>query len=225
MPTAFAGAVGEEVLTTLLADLEDLRLSPVEQQRLAVALPAAFEEAQRRIDQGETVNETLGTPMKTGRRTGEAVLEAGFLAAARAHDDRKAEFIGTLIGGVPFERRAGFGRVDTDEALHLVDLACQLSYRQMVLIGLVYEGCNRDYRDDFTWMVHGPVLLEAFDLHRRGVLGSEEGTPIAPVHMRWSQLFVTDVGVTLYRLMGLASLDHAHKQQVLETIDHAYKTP
>src|SRR4051812_40513070 len=84
-PTALFAAAGEEVLAAVATDLDSRQLSLAERLRLEAALPNAIEEAQRRLDQGETINESFKTRMKTGRMTGEAVLEAGFLAAARTH--------------------------------------------------------------------------------------------------------------------------------------------
>ncbi len=197
--------------------------SRAEAARLERALPAALEEVARRVDGGEGVDEDFLRGTGSGRSNAEQVLETGILAAAETHDDRKAEYIGNLVGGVAFAGEVGFGPLRTAEALMLIAQARDLTYRQYVLLALIHEGVNRGAPYDCP-MVLGPLLMEVDGLYRQGMVAQGAELPAHPLEIRWPDLHVTDNGVVLYELMLLASLDGDHRREVLEAVDLAHRT-
>jgi hypothetical protein len=223
--------LGKEAWDQLAADFAGRQFSWVEAERLKTAIPHAAEEAQRRLDQGQKPNSIWREPVGTsGRTKGEQLLENGLLAAAEAQDDRKAEFIGYLVGGLEFLETTDFGRVTEADALQMVQVARDLTYRQYLLLALVREGVNEGdrfagrYVPDIP-MVLGPLLLELDGLYRRGLVAQGADVPVDPLQLKWLGLHVTGAGVVLYDLLKLASVDASHKDELLDAIDVALSTP
>ncbi|MCW2985506.1 MAG: hypothetical protein JWR63_3076 [Conexibacter sp.] len=222
---------GEEIWNGLTEDLRGRQLSWVEAERLSEALPHAEREAQRRLDEGQQPTAAFRAPVgKNGRTAAAQLIECGLLAAAEAQDDRKAEFIGNLVGGIGFLGEVDFGQATEADGLQIIQVAREISYRQYVLLALVQERQNQSKRFTENYvpdipMVLGPMLLDLDDLYRRGLIAQGSSIALHPLQIKWLDLHITGAGAVLHDLLGLHSLDATHKSDVLDSVDVALRTP
>jgi hypothetical protein len=214
---AAAGAIVEEVWNRQVRDLEGRQFSFAERLRVEDALRSAAAQVEQCLNEGRELNaDWFVSEEGRQRASADEVLEGSILAAAATHEDRKAEFIGNLMGRAIFD-----SELSPAEILFMLQMARELSYRQLVILALVVEGAVRDRYDAGLSIAVGPLAIELDGVYRRGLIASP-GIALHPMQQHLHDLEPTDNGRKLYELMVLSSLDQAHKAEVIAEFDVAF---
>ncbi len=230
---AGTGAVLADVFERVALDIYDRPFAQLQTERAAYAASVAYRHIQERMDEEDPLRQDGWLTIGRAKRADAAdLLEGTLLTAANAWDERKVVHIGLIFGNYPFEPA-----VSAPEAIFLVRLAEQLTYRQLAILAFVaasqtggrYEtelatitgelaGTGRQPRPD--------VLAEMNDLTSRGLLGlRDEGGRITTGIETWGgdrwrlsilpQAALMPVGTTLYRLMELQTVPGADQDDLL----------
>jgi hypothetical protein len=220
---AAAGAVAGRVLSRVGADLQRRFLGPREGVRVGAAAAFAAAEIEAQLESGNQIRQDgfFGED-DAGRAPADEVLEGVLLKARDAYQEKKVRHIGILFGRVAFEPG-----VSPASANQLIELASQLTYRQLVLMAILISEADRqsmrkgDYRDDPKAIaalgLNGrSALTEAYDLYRRGLITDAKGVAwisVADVNPAQSQL--QGSGAVLAQLIGLDQVSDTDRQEVI----------
>lgn len=208
--SAAGGAAGVIISRSLVAagaEVCERILSPREKARVGAALAVAAERTQERLANGDHVREDGFFSDGTDRPPIEEVTEGLLLAAQRAYDEKKVQYIGRMSANLNFRPD-----LNVQSASVLVRFADQLSYQQMCLLRLCQDNATgRQLKagkadQQVKSPAHGALLSDLLELERLGFINNG-GTAVLglsdvdPPAMRL-QLF----GIHLYSLMELGNI-------------------
>ena len=216
-----AGAIAGTGLVHILKDVAHRTLSRRERQRVGALYIHALDAMNVIREAGGTVRQD-DFWVSTGTYTspGQQVIEGVLIAAQREPQERKLEFMGTLLARVAFEPE-----ITADTAAYMIRTAEELTWQQYVLLALIgrldefeVEGIETStHAPEFAaWAAH-KQLAELGDFSRGLILGGREQTP------RGFQKFATELssyklgwgGDLLYQSMWL---DRMPKRDILEVL-------
>jgi hypothetical protein len=219
---AAAGVAVTRGLKKVGAELRRRLLGPREQVRVGAAAAFAASRIAQLLEVGQTPREDgfFDAHSESERPAAEEVLEGVLLKARDAYEERKVKYLGNLYAHIAF-----IETISPAHANHLIELAAQLTYRQLVFLCITSSEQGRasmrdgDYRgDEAALSALGPdgmsLLTEVYDLYQRGLLhGSGEAwISVADVNPR--KATAQGSGVLLVRLMGLNEIDQAGRDAV-----------
>jgi len=215
---ATAGAALTAVLKKVGADVRRQVLSPREEVRIGATLAFAGSAIAEYLAAGKEPRDDFfgATSTKTKRRTVADELLEGVLTQARdAYEEKKLPFLGNLYANIAFHPE-----ITPAQANHLIALAGQLTYRQ--LIGLYFARVqektgsilrDKDFRGDSAAQdrlgLNGISLVtELYDLYQRGLIhGSDGAAWISASDVNPGDMRTQGSGSVLMQLMGIKISD------------------
>ncbi len=169
------GPVGV-VVAKVLTDMANRFLSRREQVRVGATASYALEAIQARLSSGDALRNDAFFESETGSRpAAEEILEGVLIKAKNEHQEKKLPLLGMFIANLAFSAEVGVG-----EANHLLRVAEAMTYRQMVLLGLLRikgeieaiqlrEEDYSDPNDEFPTQLVS-LLQEIYDLTNLGIV-------------------------------------------------------
>ena len=223
---AAGGIAISRVLKNVGADLRRRLLGPREELRVGAAAAFAGEAIREILDSGQQPrNDGFFETNGEDRAPAEELLEGVLLQARDAYEEKKIPFLGMLYAQFAFH-----AEISPPQANHLIALASDLTYRQLVLMAIMKnEGARHwlrkgDYRDDAAALgklgLDGQgVLTEIYDLYQRGLISDARGEAwlslpdVSPEDMR-----LQASGAVLATLMGLDNIPTVDRMPVYEML-------
>jgi hypothetical protein len=195
--------------------------------RAGAAFTIAAQVIADRLEAGETPRRDGFFEGAPGRRSAaEELLEGVIHAASESYEEQKVPFLGCLYSNLVFDET-----VSREHANFLINRARGLSFQQLVIIAMVWEG-------DFERLVQAAlrdtppqrvffaeeVALEAYELEQLALLGAGEpggrlssgGLTFAdPTARPLSELTLSGVGHRLFELLNLSAIPPDAREAVL----------
>lgn len=203
---AFIGA-GLGVTFKVFAEIATRSLSSREKVRVGAAASFALVKIQQRIDSGESPrDDTFFSSKGNSRSAAEEILEGVLLKSKNEHEEKKVRIFGNIFANIAFTPGLRVG-----EANHILQIAENLTYRQMCLLALFHrEDEIRDLQlaealpssQSFETI---SVLQEIYQLYNFGLLAS----PIPDSSDYLSLMSWEDVIPNLIELTSLAKRYYA----------------
>jgi hypothetical protein len=131
---AFIGA-GLGVTFKILAEIATRSLSSREKVRVGAAASFALVKIKQRLDSGEsTRNDTFFSSNGNSRSEAEEILEGVLLKSKNEHEEKKVRIFGNIFANIAFTPELRVG-----EANHILQIAENLTYRQMCILALFHR--------------------------------------------------------------------------------------
>ncbi len=224
---AAAGVLVSRALRQLGSEIQQRLLGPRQRVRVGAAFAIAAETIAGRLEAGERPrSDDFFDANSAGRPAAEEVLEGVLQSAGDAYEERKVPFLGKLYAAVAFD-----ATVSRAQANFFIAVAQRLTFRQLVLVAVIWEGDVSPLAAHAAQEVPPKQVLfsdklglEADDLERRGLVGHgvPGGSPVGgarafveagsrPV----ADLTLTGPGRQLYELMGLRDIPETARREVL----------
>ena len=243
----FVGSASGEAIARVLVrvghEVEQRILAPRQGRRIGRAFEAATEAAQKEFEAGNEIRSDgfFDQPSPDEPSPAEEMLEGVLRTAADEWEQRKVPYIGRMFATVSFDPS-----IRPADANYLLKLADRLTYQQVVLLAFweVAQDEGRPYRqevmsasirkDEGLSRPTATILAEMNDLATAGLLGVIDsngelvrvGETIGGlggfqtfgggVHLTAVQL--TDIGRTLFRLMGLDDVPDDDLNQIAKAL-------
>jgi hypothetical protein len=233
-PVGIAAGAAAGVVVQRAARAVAARLSSREAQRAGAALVLIESEVGRRRDRGEGPRDDGFFDERGGLRPdAEELLEGVLRHAASAYEERKVPLLARL-----YSETAHDASTPAEDALFLLRVAADLTYRQFVLLGVLahHERFADDLMRGHTLRQEGafepdPALLHELDdlgdqrlvgvLQGGHVTGLTEGFfggPGTPSSHAWGSLRLTAAGEALVRLTGADEINTGQLEAVVEAL-------
>lgn len=173
---AVAGQWATEELIAAGLEITHRVLAPRAAARVGAVFRLADEEVSARLMGGEIPREDFRAQVTPGRTQGEELIEATFVAAAGAFEERKLPFLAHLLAAILFESDLSHA-----QANQLIATARSLTYRQLLVLA-VFAGRESHSGDHILFRGEGPdyedqddletvsVRSDMLELFRRGLL-------------------------------------------------------
>ncbi|MEE8403476.1 MAG: hypothetical protein V3R93_06955 [Candidatus Hydrothermarchaeaceae archaeon] len=226
---AVGGALGVVIskgTIKLLSDISNRVLSKREEIRIGATAAFALMKIKSHLDDG-------AVPRKDGffdymgkkRSNAEEVFEGVLLKAKNEHEEKKAEFLGNIYANIAF-----FPGFSVGEANHLLQIAGNLTYRQMCILSLIEKKAQiqgielkeKSYREVRESVLYETIsiLQETHGLHNLGLIVSKTNSQkTTAVLFGWvdiapNRLSLTPMGKRYWEIMEL----HDIPEQDLEEL-------
>jgi hypothetical protein len=133
-----AGVAISKVSVKVLSDVAYRSLSQREEIRIGAAATFAIQNIQRRLENGEHPrnDEFFQAQQHTSRTNAEEIFEGVLLKSKNEHEEKKVKIFGNIFANIAFTPDLRIG-----EANHILQIAENLTYRQMCLLSLF---CRKD---------------------------------------------------------------------------------
>lgn len=237
-------ASGEAVARVLLhvgSEIERWILGPRQQRRIGQAAKAAYAEIQEKLAEGHQARSDgfFAAQEPDGESPAEELLEGVLRTAADEWEQRKVPYIGRIFGRLSFDPT-----VSPAQGAYLIKLAEGLTFRQVVLLAFweAAQDATRPYEQGVIMLSvdqsqtgarpDATLLAEMNNLASSGLLGIARGDgeivhPGATVgglesfgtfggSVDLNTVRLTQLGKALYDLMGLANMEEADLDRILE---------
>lgn len=228
---AAAGVAATRVLRRLGADVQKRMLAPRQRIRVGAAYAVAAGEISRRLQAGESPRaDGFFDASTAGRPAAAELLEGVLLAAADAYEERKIACLGKLYAALVFD-----ARVSRAHANYTIALAQRLTYRQLALMAVIWDGdavaiaeaAAKENPQKLLYFSH-ELAIEVKELERLDLVG--EGKPgdtaydggsrfVNAIEVGIARLALTDAGRHLYDLMELHDMPSEARREVTEALD------
>lgn len=181
---AIGGAFGASltgVLKNVFFDVANRRLSKREESRIGTAAYFAVKKIQERLNEGQIPREDgfFDDRDLDLRSNAEEVFEGTLLKSKNAHEEKKIKFIANVFANTTFH-----SEISSSEANHVLQLAENMTYRQMCLLALFerkdeigsIQLYNRSLSDqeneiDRSVILDLSILQEIYQLYNLGLVG------------------------------------------------------
>lgn len=224
---AAMGATVGRVLSRVGADIQRRLLGPREQTRIGAALAFATNRISEQVQAGRLLRQDhfFQAQNQNERPAAEELLEGILLKARDAYEEKKIPLMGNLYANIAFHPE-----VSPLYAGHLIKLAGELSYNQLVALAVGRDMANksrlrdRDYRSDTNAVealgLNGQGLItEIYDLYQRGLVNGGNGSAWLSVPDVVPTYNVQGAGGVLASLMQLdTSISHADREVFYTTL-------
>ncbi len=222
---ATAGVAISRVLRKVGAELRRRILGPREEVRIGAALAVAATAIKRGLDEGrELRNDGFFEAQDDNRAQAEELLEGVLLKARDAYEEKKVQFLGQLYANLAFHPE-----ISPAHANHLIALAGQLTYRQLVTLAIAIDQASRhrlrqtDFRGDAAALAAlsldgGALLTEIYDLYQRGLINDTTGEAwISLPDVRPGSIRAQGSGSVLSQLMNLNAIPAVDREPIYTT--------
>lgn len=243
----FVGSASGEAVARVLRrvgfEIQHRFLAPRQERRIGEAYKSAVDEAQSELDAGRQARTDgfFDQPDPEHASPAEEILEGVLRTAADEWEERKVPYIGRMFAKLCFD-----SAVSPPDATYLVKLADRLTYQQVVLLAFweAAQDLRRPYKQEVMSASiragerrshpTATILAEMNDLASVGLLGvasteGEGGVPPGAVipglaafdtwgGVNLNSVRLTDMGATLYRLMGLDGVPDRDLNQVVSAL-------
>jgi hypothetical protein len=199
-----------------LTDVASRSLSHREEVRIGAAATFAIEKIQKKLDAGEQPrNDDFFQPHQNASRSdAEEIFEGVLLKSKNEHEERKIKLLANIFANIAFTSGLRVG-----EANHILQIADNLTYRQMCILSLFQRKTEiqdvklkeDDYREFQSSLFYETIsiLQEIYQLYNFGLLACRNNnsngyeamlgwTDIAPNRME-----LTTLANRYYQIMGL----------------------
>jgi len=233
---AAIGAVFGSAITWSLTEIGSTILAQREQARIGATAAFAIEKITNMKKLGlEPRKDGFFDKDHTGRSNAEEIFEGVLLKAKNMHEERKAKILGNIFANVAFHTELSLG-----EANHLVQIAEDLTYRQMCILALIKKKdelsgirLKQDSYDeafvfeaddgihiDFSSKTRS-VLQQTYELFNRGLIICTSAKPDITALMTASdiipsELLLTIMGIKYYEIMELDDIDEKDVREVAQ---------
>ena len=208
--------------------------------RTGAALVLIESDAKQRREGGQARRDDgFFEPRGELRPDSEELLEAVLRQAAETYEERKLPYLSRLYSTVAYEPN-----VSAAEALYLVRVAGELTYRQLIALG-VYANREEHVRaladaqgrqDEGRAEADESIVLELSDLADRRLVGIGRPGNTAPLSnvfeglfprdkAGWGQLALLPAGERLARLTGADRINAAEREAWIEALAGRYVGP
>ncbi len=222
---AATGALFGRVLSKIGSEVSKRLLGPREEVRIGAALAFAGETITQYLAAGREPRGDGFFDSKTGNRSSADELLEGVLIKARdAYEEKKLRLLGTLYANIAFHKE-----ITPAQANHMISLAGQLTYRQLIGIAFAREqGVSGpvlregDFRNDQEAKdrlgLNGVSLVtELYELYQRGLIHDANGSAwISVGDVNPGGMRTQGAGAVLAQLMGLHSIPLVDRQEFFE---------
>lgn len=215
---AIGAAIGH-TFRKIGAEIDNRYISPREDERVASALSYAIERAEEKIEEGEEIRDDGFFDEGTDdRSSADEIVEGALIAAQREHEERKIEYIGSLIANICFDES-----LDSSQSNALISTAERMSWRQIRILSYIsrlqeFTGRNREaHTFDFV-SIRGlelppdDFLHEFSELQQMRLLMDLEAFMDFPLDPE--KYVVSKFGRQLYSLMELDSVEISVLQEI-----------
>jgi hypothetical protein len=206
------GAMARIMLQDVALDFTHRMLGEREKARVGAAVYYFAEKYQEKLDAGERPRQDgFFDDPPDDRAAAKELFEATLLAAQREHQEKKLRFFGNLMANIAFHPE-----IDRAQANYLIQLAEELSYRQLCLLSLFMNRDHLgirlrqgDYRGGGISTTEQVVLLqEIYDLYLRSMVHDSGGSAMLGLtDVNPDTVSVLTSGFTLYTLMELDTVE------------------
>jgi hypothetical protein len=133
---AAIGASGGGLLTSVLKTLGDVahrNLSDREEIRVGAAAAFAIEKIRTKLEAGEIPRDDgfFQESEKDSRSNAEEIFEGALLKSKNEHEEKKIRIIANIFANIAF-----YSEISTSEANHILQVAENMTYRQMCFLAL-----------------------------------------------------------------------------------------
>jgi hypothetical protein len=213
------GAVFGVALTRTLksvgAELKRRVIAPGEGARVGATFAFAGELIAHSMAAGAKLREDGFFINEDGGRTpAEEILEGVLLKARDAYEEKKLQLLGVLYANIAFR-----AEITPSYANQLINLAGQLTYRQLVALSIAHEqGSRGAILQEINFRANEPakqhlglngvsVLTEIYELYQRGLIHGASGEAwISLVDVNPGDMRSQGTGEVLVQIMGLSSI-------------------
>lgn len=210
------GAIGEVVITKIFTGLskefDQRNLSFSESQRIKNVHDAALIKIQENITNGKRIrNDDFFYDDEDDRSSAEEILEGTLLASQRENEKKKLIYLSNMYANIIFDCN-----VDRYMANHLIKVASDLTYRQLLIIlvlmryqsGLLTDPARRNTEyGTINGYKNISLASEIFDLYRKNILFSSTSISDA-AGINPSFLKVKGIGELMFKLMDMNEISY-----------------
>lgn len=223
------GALLQDGVKSAVTQVAERVTTQSERERVGSCLVLAYELIEQRLSGGEELREPRffarreRRAQKDLRSEAEELLEGTFLAARDAYEERKVELLARFYANAAFARD-----IDSSHLNHILNLAKLLTYRQLVIVGIL-GGLDRnavratDYRsgESLTPAVVG-VLFEIYQMVGLDLISSVDSSYMLGVaDINPSSLQLQGNGAHLFNLLRPNQVPEEDKQFFFEALPPA----
>jgi len=220
------GKLTSKSIEKIITDFSNRSLSKREEVRVGATAALAIVKIQKCLDSGYTLRDDgFFTVQYTGRSDAEEIFEGALLKAKNEHEEKKTKFYANIFTTLSFTTGISIG-----EANHMLQVAEQVSYRQMCVLSLLarihdIQGINLRDKDyvRLTGVSYEAItlLLEVHSMHNMNLVAqkvnpssedaiiSNSGETIALLSWGYivpGDLVITTIGKRYYEAMGLRDI-------------------
>jgi hypothetical protein len=234
---AAVGVTVTRALRKVGADLRERLMTPRETVRTGAAYAVAAATIRERLEHGDAPrSDGFFEAGEAGRAAAEELLEGVLRSAADAYEEQKVSYLGRLYASIAFDRT-----VSRRYANFLITLARRLTFSQMVLMAVLWEGDAApmiqhssdltpphqiEFEDEFAAQVDE---LERLGLLSRGDPGASPQrsgmTFVDAGSLPVGDLSLSAHGKSLYELMGLKDIHAAQRQDLMVNAFRGWPKP
>lgn len=216
-----AGALLQDGLKHVVGQVAERFTTQTEQERIGSCLVLAYEQIAERLNEGIPLREeSFFRPRQRGqnkkiRSEAEDLLEGAFLASRNAYEERKVELLARFYANIVFQHD-----VDSAHANYVLTLANNLTYRQLVLIGIIGSRLRSDTVRDGDFREEGRlnqlqvgVMFEIYQLVTLDLVCSVDAAYILGVaDINPTRLSLQGTGIQIYNLLRPDMVDAEDQQ-------------
>jgi hypothetical protein len=179
---ALGGAIGASltgVLKQVFFDVANRRLSEREEIRIGTSAYFAVTKIQARLDSGEKPREDgfFSRENQYARSDADEIFEGTLLKSKNEHQEKKIRFIANIFSNTTFH-----SEINSSEANHILQVAENMTYRQMCLLALferkaeindirlATKDATKDDDEDSSIIKDISLLQEIFQLYNLGLV-------------------------------------------------------
>ncbi len=220
----------------LISDFADRILSEREKIRVGATATYAILKIKSYIDEGQDPRTDGFFDVNGGERSdAEEIFEGVLLKAKNDHEEKKAKILGNIFANIAFSRDVSVG-----EANHFLQIAGNLSYRQMVVISLIArkkqiegvelsrEGLKRKRWEKISSDTIS-ILQGIYELYNLGLIRQKTNVTINDLtgnvvlsgleQIIPGRLTLTPFGDRCYKTMGLMDISEEELKEIANYID------
>lgn len=223
-----AGAALQDGMKATAGQVAERLFAETEKERVGGCLVLAHERIVQRLNEGQRLREPRFFERRTRRANkqlrseAEELLEGTLLAARDAYEERKVELLARFYANVAFDNS-----LDTGTLLHLLSLAKSLTYRQLVILGIVGlhqlagmapNVSDSDFRDggELSLATVG-ALFEIYEVVTLNLISSKSGAYIlGAADINPAGLRIQGAGANLFNLLELHLVPQEDKEFFFE---------
>jgi len=178
-----AGVAISKTTSKVLTDVANRSLSHREEIRIGIAATFAIEKIQKKLAAGEQPRNDcfFQTQHNVSRSSAEEIFEGVLLKSKNEHEEKKIKLLANIFANVAFVSGLRVG-----EANHILQIADNLTYRQMCILGLfqrkteiqdikLKENDYRTFQGSLSYET-ASILQETYQLYNFGLLACRNST-------------------------------------------------
>lgn len=223
-PTGISGAVAETstdlLITKFANELDTRKLSELEILRVSEVMEFTVNKIYDNLKANKKIRDDgFFTNKIEDMSDGEEIFEGIIISSQREFENKKLKYYGKMLANIAF--REDISKVD---AVQLIKLAEQLSYRQYLILSVIGTSQSMknsqfghmpflkdtpfatDPKGTHVQYSHISVYQDIYEMYKIGLLNGSGNVILELGYIVPSKLNIQGVGIRLYELMELAAL-------------------